>query len=458
MKWLLRRTLVRRVVGALLLAFGLAWLAVAAYMYLDIRAGLRTNSGLLSAGSALNAALAPVERGDVARAIVQANGEIFNGMRASSGVLLGRLLYQLRDREGGLIFTSLEIADLQLDGEPGQVVERGLAGKGYWLYRGQSPHWTLWMAEPRVDTPWILGWIGHSLLMPFLVAFPFLLLPVWIAARQGLKPLRMLAARIGQRNTDDLSPLGYVPRHAEMVPLVGAMEGLLAQLRTSVQRERSFVQDAAHELRTPLAVISAQAHVLLRTSQPADQQQAAQHLEHAIDRAAHLVQQLLELARMDDVQHPVAQNCDLAAVARRHMAQAAVIASGASVELELDAPDALPFFLVPQLFETVLRNLLDNAVKYVGAGGQVVVSLCSEATHVQLSIGDNGPGIPAAEQDRVFERFYRGATARDQGGTGLGLAIVQQACVQMRASVVLSANTDGKGSLFTVRIPKPVQP
>ncbi len=454
MSWLLRRTLVRRVVGALLLAFGLAWLAVSVYMYLDVRASLQTNSALLVAGGALNDALVPVEGKDLARNVVQTSGDVFNGIRAKSGVLLGRLLYQLRDRNGVLVYSSPEIADVQPVGAPGQVVERSLAGKDYWLYQGQSPHWTLWMAEPRVDTPWILNWIGNSLLVPFLVAFPFLLLPVWIAASQGLKPLRTLAARIGQRNPDDLSPLGYVPRHAEMVPLVGAMEGLLTQLRTRVQRERSFVQDAAHELRTPLAVVTAQAHVLLRATQPADQQAAAVQLQHAIDRSAHLVQQLLELARMDEVQHPVAEVCDLAAVARRHIAQAAVFAGSAGIELELDAPDEVPFCLVPPLFETVLRNLLDNAIKYVGSGGHVVVSLRMDGNQVALGVGDNGPGIAANEQERVFERFYRGSTAQDQGGTGLGLAIVQQACLQMKAAVGLRDNTDGKGCLFTVCIPR----
>ena len=454
MKGLLRRTLVRRVVAALLLAIGLAWIAVAAYMYADVRVSMRPNSGLHMVGRALHTALLNMDSGDLAGAVVRANGEVFNSLRLQSGTLPGSLLYQLRDSQGVLVYASPELADLLLEGEADQVVERSILGTDYWLYRGQSMHWTLWIAEPRVKTPLILGWIGKSLAMPFLIALPFLLIPVWIAVTQGLKPLRELAARIAKRSPHDLSPLGVAPRHAELAPLVGAMEGLLAQLRSSAQRERAFVHDAAHELRTPLGVISAQAYVLMRSTQAVDQQQAAHHLQHAINRAAHLVQQLLELASLDVTRQHAVQSCDVASVARSLLAQAALAASAKHIDLELDAPDQLLFGLDQQLLETVLRNLLDNAVKYVDPGGQVTVSLKRLRAQLLLSVADNGPGIAPTDRDRVFERFYRGSGAHEQTGTGLGLAIVQRACEQMGGSVLLDSNADGQGCQFRVTIPQ----
>jgi signal transduction histidine kinase len=452
MKWLFRRSLVRRVALSLLIAFTLAWLAVVVYLYVSFRLTMHTDSGVVLLGRELNITLADVEREDVAVATVKALSRQINAMRASEAELPGEVAFMLQDHDGKLLYASPQIAGHALHGEPGRMVDVVLKGQRYWLYEGRSARWTVWVAEPNGGLSWVLMFIGSSLFMPFLIAFPFVLAPVWIAAAQGLKPLRVLGERIDTRSAEDLSPLGFEPRYAELVPLVKALEGLLAQLRGKVERERSFVNDAAHELRTPLAVIGAQAHVLARSNDPREREEAAQHLTHAIARGSHLIQQLLELATMDGGEHPQTQRIDVAELMRRHLAQASKDADTRQLELVLESPDSLLFDLPVPLFESVLRNLLDNAVKYVEVCGQVVVTLRHAEGALVLSVVDSGPGIAEADRALVFERFHRGADASTQG-TGLGLAIVRQACQRMGGSIELAQSPGGRGCAFTAVIP-----
>lgn len=436
MKPLLRPTLVRRIVSALLIAFVLAWCAVATHTYLGFRAGLQSNAGLQQAGRGLSNALADIRRDDLAASAVQITAQQLNATRRQGGQLPGDLLFQLRSAEGHVLFASPEIADASLRGESDHVVDTSLNGQAYWLFTGHSDRWQLWMAEPQVSTQWVLWWVFDSLALPFLVAFPFALIPVWVAAARGLGPLRSLGRSIAQRRTGDLSPLGVAPRYAELTPLVTALDAMLLQLRGTLARERSFVHDAAHELRTPLAVISAQATL---------------HLQQAVARGSHLVQQLLELATLDGAANAPAQVVDVADLTRQHLAQAMSPATGANVELILDAPDSLTLALPVNLYESVLRNLLDNAVKYAGGAGEVTLTLVLLDGALRLTVADRGPGIPANEQALVFERFYRGTDA-SASGTGLGLAIVRQACFRIGGSVALH-DRDGGGCLFMATMP-----
>lgn len=463
MKALLKPTLVRRIVAALLLAFALAWCAVASYTYLDFRSSLRSNPGLQQVGQGLLHALADIQRDDLAVNAVQVTAQQLNAARRHASNLPGDLLFQLRSSDGKELFASPEIAGKTWPGVAGHVVDGTLNGQAYWLFSGQSDEdgrWQLLMAEPQVDTAWVLRWIFDSLALPFLVAFPFALVPVWIAAARGLKPLHRLGKSIAQRATGDLSPLDVVPQYAELTPLVTALDGMLLQLRGKVARERAFVHDAAHELRTPLAVISAQAHVMSRTRDQQERDEAVLHLQQAVARGSHLVQQLLELATMDAATNAPAQTVDVADLTRQHLAQAMPHAAGLGVELILDAPDSLMLTLPVTLYESVLRNLLDNAVKYSGCGTEgsareVTLTLALHDGALQLSVADRGPGVPTHEHALVFERFYRGSgmsALASASGTGLGLAIVRQACLRMGGDVALHDRSGG-GCLFVATLP-----
>ena len=452
---LLRPSLVRRIVAALLLAFALAWVAILAESYVDTTRQLKDHSGLLLFGRQLNSALAGIARSDVATAVVETEIRQINAARAENGVLPGDVLLQLRDdRDGTETYASPSIRGQRLPGELDRTIDVALDGKPYWLYEGRSGQWHLWAAEPRLDSAAILLLIERELRWPFLIAFPCLLVPVWLAVSRGLKPLRALGARLEGRATGDLSPLGVAPRHAELAPLVTALDALLMQLRAKVERERAFVGEAAHELRTPLAVISAQAHVLARSTDPAQQRDAARHLEHAVARSSHLVAQLLDLATLDGADGVERPALDVAELTQRLVAQAAPAAAARRVELTLEAPEALVVRVAPAPYESVLRNLLDNAVKYAGDGAQVTVTLARESAVLQLAVADDGPGIAAAERGLVFERFHRGTRAAVGGsGAGLGLSIVRQACLRMGGTIALKDNPAGSGCLFEATIP-----
>lgn len=451
MKWLFQRSLVRRVALSLLLAFTLAWGALVVYMFLEFSMKMDTDSNVVRAGRELNAVLADVESVDIAAGVVRTVEKLINELRRAEGVLPGRVVFVLKDPEGRLMYASPEIVGLAVRGEIDKMVDITVGEQHYWVYEGRSARWLVWLGEPHSGTPWLIGFIGRALVMPFLIAFPFVLVPVWIAAAQGIKPLRQLDAHIQMRSAEDLSPLGFDPKYAELKPLAKTIEDLLVQLRGKVDRERSLVNDAAHELRTPLAVIGAQAHVLLRSIDPKEREEAAQHLMHAIARGSHLIQQLLELATMDGSSSPEAQCVDVAELTRRHLAQATGDAANRQLELVLESPDSVRFRLPVPLYESVLRNLLDNALKYVDEGGSVVITLQLESNTLVLSVVDSGPGIPPDEHALVFNRFHRvsGTLAH---GSGLGLSIAQQACQRMGGRIELTENPTGRGCAFTVRI------
>ncbi len=452
MKSPLRPTLVRRVVLALVLAFVLAWLAVTGYFLLKTYWGMKTDPGLLQIGRVLKEELARIERDERAVAAIESTARQYNSLRRQDPDMIGDLLFQLRDLAGRELYSSAEVHGQSLEGASDRVVDVRLHGHPYWLYQGSSERWRVWIAEPSVGSSWFVANIEGFLGAPFLVAFPFLLLPVWFAVSRGLKPLRALGDRIAQRHAGDLSPLGLAPRYAELAPLVAALDALLDQLRARVQRERAFVQDAAHELRTPLAVISAQAHVLARSSDPGERELAAGHLQQSVARTSHVVAQLLDLATIDAQPVLRASKADVAELARSMIAQAADAAASRGIRLSLDAQDAIPACLSVPLFDTVLRNLLDNAIKYADAGSEVAVGLREGGGVLTLAVADRGPGIPPGERDLVFQRFYRGAGATARGA-GLGLPIVREACRRMGGEISLRANPDAPGCLFEVTLP-----
>jgi signal transduction histidine kinase len=249
-----------------------------------------------------------------------------------------------------------------------------------------------------------------------------------------LQPLQQLASRIAQRNTDELQPVGFNARHRELKPLEQSLDHLFARLRQKVERERAFVQDAAHEIRTPLAVISAQVHVMARSRSKHERIQAQAHMEEAIARTSHLAQQLLDLAALDEAQRPAPSDLDVAQWLRAALAHAAPQAMARRIELSLEAPDSLQARLDLPALESIAHNLIDNALRYVQEGGNVSVTLRQDGDHLHLAVQDDGPGIAVTEHQRIFERFYRGL-GHAANGSGLGLAIVRQAALRMGGQV-----------------------
>ena len=447
-------TLQRRSVASVLLAFIVIWLVLLGYVYVQGQR-LETNApGLDKFGDALQRSLTPITDRAQAAAAVSATSQWLNERRRANGRLPGILLFELLDARGLRVWASPSLDDVVLHSPSRPLAEIELAGTRHSVYEGRSPQWTLRVVEPvRTDADF-LAYNSRFLLPYLLLALPFILLPVWWSVRNGLRPLKEFADAIARRAPEDLEPLALPVQHRELKPLGEALDRLLAQLRLKMAHERSFVQDAAHEIRTPLAVVMAQAHVLAHAPDVASRMTAQAQLQRAVGRASHLAQQLLALATLDDGQTAPARPIDVAQAVRHWLAQIAPAAMARGIELELQAPDTLTGNVDEASLHSMVSNLVDNAIRYGRAGGNIMVDLCDDGERLTLHVRDDGPGIAAADRRHVFDRFWRG-TGHEAPGSGLGLAIVRQAAARMGGKAIVTAGLDGCGVGFLVSLPRP---
>ena len=306
----------------------------------------------------------------------------------------------------------------------------------------------------EVDDKWMLSMSGVTFLQKSTVfSLPLLLVPAWLIVGIGLRPLRSIAQAIEQRSDADLTPLADSD-YRELSPLVASINQLMARLRLRVEHEREFLTDAAHELKTPLAAIQLNAHLL---QNPAAADDARRHAEvsaglrEGVARATHLVHQLLALerARAEPDAEPLPQTA-LDAVVRDRLAMAAPLALQRDIEIEFqaDADCVRPVHL--ESMAALLDNLISNAVKYTPAAGRVHVRLsCRGALGCRLTIADEGPGIAPHLRQKVFERFYR-IPGQEAPGSALGLAIAERAAHRNQAVISLSTGERGRGLVATV--------
>jgi two-component system OmpR family sensor kinase len=265
-----------------------------------------------------------------------------------------------------------------------------------------------------------------------------------VVVGRGLAPLTSLARSVAARGPRALEPLPEANVPDEAQPLVASLNDLLVRLGRALERERAFIGDAAHELRTPLTAVALQLQVLERVPEGAEREQALARLRAGVERSTRLVQQLLQLARQDEAvaDRPMTP-VDLAAVAREVVVVQAPQAQARGIDLGLEAsPAALQGDA--EALRVALGNLVDNAVRHTPAGGRVDVRVRTEAGQVVAEVVDTGPGIPAAERERVFDRFHRGGTGGT--GSGLGLAIVRE-IARRHGAVVELADGDAGGGL-----------
>jgi signal transduction histidine kinase len=279
--------------------------------------------------------------------------------------------------------------------------------------------------------------------LPVLALAPLLALTVWWTVGAALRRLQSVAAEVKRREADALDP---VPEHAvprEVGPLVHAFNTLLERLRRASAAQRAFVSDAAHELRSPLTALGLQLQLLRRAPDEVQKAAALDALSGGIDRAQHLVEQLLALARSEPSSRTTTfAKVDLSEATRLAVADVVPLADTKGTDLELDAAPDVCMDGDASALRILVRNLVDNAVRYTPAGGRVQVKLQGDSTGSALSVDDSGPGIAQAERTRVFDRFYRGA-GREEGGSGLGLAIARGIAEQHRARIELSESLLG---------------
>jgi signal transduction histidine kinase len=290
--------------------------------------------------------------------------------------------------------------------------------------------------------------------LPLMVFLPIAGLTTWWASRRGLRPLHDLAALIARRSPQDLQPLEPVASFVETAPLVSEINTLLHKLKATLSRERHFLADAAHELRTPLAVVQAQVHVLQNASSAAERAACAEELNVGIARAAALIQKLLLTARVSsDDFAPHLEAVDLTAFTQERVALLSALAAQKNIDLELQAQPRVQAHIDRETFASALDNVIDNAIRYTPKGGAIVVAIDSaQAGGVALRVADNGVGITPELRDRVFERFYR-INGSEQPGSGLGLSIVKRVLALHGGSVTLSTGLNQTGLAVALVLP-----
>lgn len=322
------------------------------------------------------------------------------------------------------------------------------------VYQSRGKIIQLHVSETIQQRQMLIRGVLSNIVIPQLLLTLIALAVVWYGLKRGFRPLERLRHEVLNRKRDDLSRLDGSKAPAEVQPLIDAVNDLLERLRQIMAAQKRFVADAAHQLRTPLAGLKAQVELALREEDPERKRLTLQHVLTSAKHSAHLVNQLLMLARNEPGGQGVQAFAllNLNQLARERTTQSVPRALVKNIDLGFEeSPNALVYGDADSLGE-MLNNLIDNAIRYTPAGGHITVSVDVGSQGTDLCVEDNGPGIDTQYRERVFERFYR-ILGSGQSGSGLGLAIVAEIVKRHGADIKVGAGKDGKGARFVIRFP-----
>lgn len=323
----------------------------------------------------------------------------------------------------------------------------------FFVYVDDATDITVEVAEnAEVRTELILKLLG-SLVIPAVIFVPIILLLVWVGVTRALQPMLAMAREVNRRESASLAPLEPERLPREVMPFIAALNRLFARVDDALRREREFTDNAAHELRTPLAAMKTQIQVLQRrTHEGPALRDGLADLLGAANRANRTVEQLLAFARLQNLQE-VAAPVDLSDLVMEVLREASPLAVARGQELEADVAPRMTLAGAATALRLLVRNLVENAIKYTPGDGTITVILEPDASgRIRLSVSDTGPGIPAEHLDRIFDRFFRIERSGEMG-SGLGLAMVRWVADLHRADIEV-ANRDGKGLTVWVTFPQ----
>jgi signal transduction histidine kinase len=451
------RSVFLRLLGVCLVGFATVWLALVAYIVMttarvgdaDVERDLRLQAS----------ALARFSSGADSTAAIRAVAEHVRELNVQAAVPLMRadeFTFQVWDGAGQLLVRSEEQPRLR-DLAPGAVaIGRSYVEQGWIVFAEPSPDGRLLAIVGQRDTIYARArdLVRRQLVLPFAILALLLTALIWTGLRFGLRPLRALASQLNARAASDFSPVVTRGSYAELEPLVTALNEKLLRIRALIDAERAFFADAAHQLRTPIAAISAQAHVVSAEASPARRAAAVEQLELGVARAATIIHRLLTLARLDAVAPTGARaRVSLAEIAAAVVGALAPRAEVRGQRLELVANDGgWVLGLRNELFVAV-ESLVENAIQHASPRSNICVSVTTLNENSEVIVEDDGPGIPAAERAQVFERFARASTASDSG-SGLGLAIVKRIADMHGGAIVLAETESRRGCRFVLSVPR----
>jgi two-component system sensor histidine kinase QseC len=368
-----------------------------------------------------------------------------------------RYKFQLWDGDGKLLLSSEKAPTVPLISKPGlsdKIID-GQEWRTFTIYDSQQGV-ILVLAEQYAARHRMI----HDMLMSdtylTLLIYPLSGIFIWLIIGSGLKSIRFFAKEMAERAVDHLDPVDLNKVPVEISPLVDELNKLFLRLQQAFEREQRFAADAAHELHTPLAALKTQAQVALKATDP---QECYRHLKQVIasvDRCSHIIQQLLTLCRLspESILPEHFTHVNLSRIAAEVIAQLAPQAILKQIEIELIAKDSEYTLLGNTTgLHVLIRNLVDNAIRYTPAGGVIKVRIFNKLDAIFLQVIDNGPGIPDKLRARVFERFFRVLGTNAQG-SGLGLAIVEQIAKLHKGSIALETAEKRTGLKVEIRFPK----
>ncbi|MHB9835398.1 sensor histidine kinase [Paraburkholderia terrae] len=371
-----------------------------------------------------------------------------------AGLADDRLFIEVWDDAGQSVYKSLEGLDVPRYPPGLRTIERD---EYHWRVFGvQEGDRFVQVAQPVSVREDLARHLALRTLWPLALFLPVIVLIVLFVVGRGLAPIGSISRALSTRSFDSLEPLrldGRMP--VELKPLVDALNDLLHRLNVASQSQRTFVGDAAHELRSPLAALKLQLQAAERDGSLVGSKQTFERIEGRLNRLIHLVHQLLTMAREDAQRSAHFEPVSLRRLCERAVGDFSMLAEQRQIDLGLefnpsrDSDDAYKVSAEPAGIEVLLNNLIDNAIRYTPRGGKVDVILKRSGDGIGLCVSDSGPGIPDAERERVFDRFYRSAGNKEHG-SGLGLAIALKIAQRHQATLSVDNNENGAGLRVTL--------
>lgn len=364
-----------------------------------------------------------------------------------------KIAFQIFGADGKLRLRSASAPTTRLSSRSSGYGDEYIDGERWRIFSLNNDHGTLIQVGERHDMRNELAAdIALRLAYPLIFALPVLALLIWLGVGRSLSPLRRFTSEVMRRAPDDLAPIDDAQIPLEIQPLADALNTLLERLAHTLENERRFTADASHELRTPLAALKIQAQVAMQTEEDEQRRHALRQVIEGANRAAHLVEQLLTLARLDHAAPPPETPAELHEVAMECLTQLAAMAANKNIELSL-ADGRGQIGGDPAMLGVLVRNLVDNAIRYTPPGGVVRVAISDDGRRTVLEVCDSGPGIPAEERARALERFHR-IVGSGENGSGLGLSIVQRIADLHHAELTLETPENGQGLCVRVAFPR----
>lgn len=398
-------------------------------------AQLATNARLLQ--GVMRMPLARQEHAQLYQAFNQALGQA--DPKVDGHPYESKIAFQVWDLQGNLLVHTPSAPTLTHAPQYTGFSDIDDLGRHQWrtfVLKDEQHNLLIWVGERDDVRSDLVNRIVRHTVLPNLIGSLLLMMAIWLAIGWGLKPLADLAATLRGRHPGSLEPLQLAPLPSELEPMQAALNRLLGQIQDVLSRERRFIADAAHEMRTPLAVLRVHAQNVLEAHNEEQRRESLNYLIVGVDRTTRLVNQLLTIARLEPgAGLPATTRTDLVKTVRDSLVQLTPWVLSRGLELSFDTSEEVCVITTDvSAIDIALQNLVTNAVNFSPPGGQINVTLRVSGKRFQLAVTDQGPGIDEAERERLFERFY--SRANDQG-VGLGLTIVQAVAMRLGGEIRL---------------------